>query len=94
MATEHGNLVEDFRPPPWPEDFGQCLERLKGMAGLTWRELARQLKVNVRVVWRWKAGASPGPGHLVSLFSLAAGMGLRHLLLPEAGQPRGEDQQE
>ena len=61
---------------------------------MTWRGLARELKVNVRIVWRWKAGAKPGPGHLVSLFGLAAEMGLLHLLLPEVGEPRGEDRQE
>ena len=29
--------------------------------------------------------------HLVSLFGLAPGMGLLHLLLPEAGEPGGAD---
>ena len=56
---------------------------------MTWRGLARRLKVNARLVWRWKAGAAPGSGHLVSLFTLAAGMGLLHLLLPEAGEQVG-----
>ena len=31
----------------------------------------------------------PGSGHLVSLFGLAAEMGLLHLLLPEVGEPEG-----
>ena len=29
--------------------------------------------------------------HLVSLFGLAAGMGLLHLLLPKTGEPGGAD---
>ena len=71
-----------------PEEFPRGFPHFRDVAGLTWRGLARSLRVNVRVVWRWKAGASPG--HLVSLFRLAAGMGLLHHLLPEAGQPEGE----
>ena len=56
-------------------------------AGLTWRGLARLLKVNARSVRRWRAGTRPGSGHLVNLFDLAAVMGLLHILLPSAGEP-------
>ena len=83
--------VYHVEPEEFPQDFPQRLEVFRDAAGLTWRGLARQLKVNVRIVWRWKAGARPGPGHLVSLFGLAAGMGLLHLLLPEVGEPGGAD---
>ena len=79
--------VYHVEPERFPQDFPQRLEVFKDAAGLTWRGLARQLRVNSRTVWRWKAGAAPGSGHLVSLFALAAGMGLLHLLLPEAGEP-------
>ena len=41
---------------------------------------------DARLVFRWKTGAAPGSGYLVALFSLAAGMGLLHLPLPEVGE--------
>ena len=75
--------VYHIEPEEFPPNFPQRLDAFRQAAGLTWRGLARLLKVNARTVWRWKAGAVPGSGHLVSLFSLAAGMGLLHLLLPE-----------
>ena len=77
--------VYHIEPEEFPTDFPDRLDAFRRAAGLSWRGLARRLKVNARLVFRWKAGASPGSGHLVSLFSLAAGMGLLHLLLPEAG---------
>ncbi len=79
--------VYHIEPEAFPADFPQRLDAFRQAAGLSWRGLSRQLKVNSRTVRRWKAGAAPGSGHLVSLFSLAAGMGLLHLLLPELGEP-------
>ena len=73
----------------FPPDFPRRLDAFRRAAGLSSRGLARLLKVNARTVFRWQAGAAPGSGHLVSLFGLAAGMGLLHLLLPELGQPEG-----
>ena len=69
----------------FPKDFPARLEMFKDAAGLTWRGLARQLRVNARNVRRWRAGTRPGPGHLFSLFSLAAKMDLLHHLLTAAG---------
>ena len=61
--------------------------RFKEASGLSWRALARELRVDIRQLKRWRKGTRPGPGNLVALFSLAARMGLLHLLLPEAGEP-------
>ena len=80
-------LVYHVEREEFPQDFPERLERFRQAAGLSWRELARRLKVNARVVRRWNAGASPGSGHLVNLFDLAAGMGLLHILLPSVGEP-------
>ena len=71
----------------FPPDFPDRLERFIGAAGLSWRGLARRLRVSVRCVWRWKAGTRPETGHFYSLLDLAAGMGLLHILLPSAGKP-------
>lgn len=80
--------VYHIEPEEFPPDFPDRLDTFRQAAGLSWRGLARELKVNSRLVFRWKTGAAPGSGHLVSLFGLAAGMGLLHLLLPEAGNPQ------
>ena len=82
--------VYHVEPEDFPQDFPERLDRFRQAAGLSWRGLARRLKINARSVRRWKAGTRPGPGHLVSLFGLAAGLGLLHLLLPEAGEPEGD----
>ena len=58
--------VYHVEPEEFPPDF---LDRFRQAAGLSWRELARRLKVNARIVRRWKAGAKSGPGHLVNLLS-------------------------
>lgn len=81
--------VYHIEPEEFPPDFPRRLDAFRRAAGLSSRGLARLLKINARLVFRWQAGAAPGSGHLVSLFTLAAGMGLLHLLLPEVGEPEG-----
>ena len=76
--------VYRLEPPRFPEEFPERLERFKEAAGFSWRGLARELRVDIRQLKRWRSGTSPGPGNLVALFSLAARLGLLHLLLPEA----------
>ncbi len=49
------------------------------------RSLARILRVDNRMLRRWRKGTTPDPGHLIALFDLAARMGLLHILLPSAG---------
>ena len=78
-------------PEEFPPDFPLRLDRFRQAAGFTWRGLARELRVNARTVRRWNAGTKVGSGHLVSLFALAARMGQLHHLLPEAGEPDGQD---
>ena len=79
--------VYRLEPSRFPEDFPQRLERFKAASGLSWRGLARELCIDIRLVKRWRNGARPDSANLIALFSLAAGMGLLHLLLPEAGEP-------
>ena len=80
-------LVYRVEPARFPEDFPQRLENFRMAAGLSRRELARQLLADVRLLKRWNNGTRPDSAYLVALFVLAAGMGLLHLLLPEAGEP-------
>ncbi len=86
--------VYHVEPEEFPQDFPERLERFRQPAGLTWRGLARRLKVNARVVRRWRAGAKPGSGHLVNPFDLAAGMGLLHILLPSVGESEPAEPEE
>ena len=83
--------VYRIEPPPFPEDFPQRLERFKEASGMSWRELARRLRIDIRLVHRWRNGTRPDSANLMALFSLAAGLGLLHLLLPEAGRHEGSD---
>ena len=87
-------LVYHVEREEFPRDFPERLDRFRQAAGLSWREMARRLKVNARLVRRWRAGAKPGSGHLVNLFDLAAGMGLLHHLLPSVGEPEAVDSAE
>ena len=73
-------------PEEFPQDFPHRLDRFRQAAGFSWRGLARELRVNARTVRRWNAGSRVGSGHLVSLFTLAARLGLLHYLLPETGE--------
>ena len=41
MAIEERNRTLDYRPQPFPEDFGERLEQLKEMTGLSWQEFRR-----------------------------------------------------
>ena len=57
-------------------------------AELSSRGLARLLHVDNRMLRRWRKGTQPDPGHLVTLFTLAAETGLLHILLPAVGEPQ------
>ena len=78
--------VYRLEPPRFPEEFPQRLEKFKEASGLSWRGLARELCVDIRLVKRWRKGSRPDSANLIALFGLAAGMGLLHLLLPESGR--------
>ena len=56
MATEELNLMDDYRPPPLPEDFGRRLEGLKKLTNLRWQEFAGRLGVTDRGVLLWRRG--------------------------------------
>ena len=74
--------VYRLEPPQFPADFPERLDEFRRAAGLSWRELARLLQVNVRSVHRWRNGARPDAGRLVSLLELAAELELLDRLFP------------
>lgn len=55
----------------FPDDFPAWVERLQEASGLTWREFAGRLGVNVRSVHRWRRGSRPDSAHLLALFRFA-----------------------
>ena len=80
--------VYRIEPSRFPPDFPERLERFMEAAELSSRGLARLLRVDNRMLRRWRKGTQPDPGHLVALFTLAAEIGLLHLLLPAVGEPK------
>ena len=81
--------VYHVEPALFPEDFPERLERFKNAARLSWRGLARRLRVSTRCIWRWKAGVQPDSAHLIALFTTAEEMGLLHILLHGSEGPGG-----
>lgn len=72
MTLVQGNLLEDFRPKPWPEDFGRRLERLKVLTGLKWKEFAPLLGVSERAMLLWRRGERrPSGANILALTELA-----------------------
>lgn len=72
----------------FPEDFPERLERLRDACDLSWRGLARALRLHPRSLRRWRRGAKPDAAHLLALLGFAADRGLLHCLMPTA-QPAG-----
>ena len=85
--------VYRVEPSQFPPDFPERLERFMKAGGFTSLGLARRLRVNNRMLRRWRRGTKPDPGHLVNLFNLAIEVGLLHLLLPAAGERQGVGRQ-
>ena len=72
MTLAEGNLLEDYRPPQWPEDFGRRLEGLKVLAGVKWREMARLLGVSERAILQWRRGERrPSGANILAITELA-----------------------
>ena len=73
----------------FPPDFPQRLERLREASQLSWRGLARALRLHPRSLRRWRRGAKPDAAHLLALFGFAAEQGLLHCLMTQPQQ--GDD---
>lgn len=70
-------LVVDGLPIPYgsgvlPEDFARRLTRLKEASGLSWNGFAEALGVDPKQLLRWRHGAEPCGGAMLSLIALAA----------------------
>ena len=71
MTTEVRKRTLNNRPPPFPEDFGERLEDLKGLSGLSWGEFAERLGVTQRGLSKWRRGGPPSGAYLWAIIELA-----------------------
>ena len=74
MVIEERNRTLNYRTPPFPEDFGIRLERLKEMTGLSWAEFAELLGVTQRGLLKWRRGGPPSGAYLWAILDLASGV--------------------
>ena len=65
MTTEERKRTLNNRPPPFPEDFGERLEGLKEMVGVSWGEFAERLGVTQRGLAKWRRGGPPSGAYLL-----------------------------
>ena len=72
MATNERSRTLDLRPPPFPEDFGERLEGLKEMVGVSWGEFAERVGVTERGMLKWRRGGPPSGAYLWSIIELGA----------------------
>ena len=88
MTLAERNPLADFRPAPWPEDFGRRLEGLKVLAGVKWQEMARLLGVTDRAILLWRRGERrPSGANILAITELARSIpgGIEVLCQGDAG---------
>ena len=71
MATRERNCTLDYSPPPFPDDFGERLEGLKELVGVSWREFAELLGVTERGLLKWRRGGPPSGAYFWAIMELA-----------------------
>ena len=71
MTTEVRKRTLNNRPPPFPEDFGERLEGLKELSGLSWGEFAERLSVTQRGLAKWRNGGPPSGAYFWAILDLA-----------------------
>ena len=71
MATEKRNQTSEYRPPPFPDNFGERLEGLKELSGLSWAEFGRRLGVTQTGMRKWRRGGPPSGAYFWAIIELA-----------------------
>ena len=96
MLIEERNRTLDYRPRPFPENFGERLEQLKEMTGLSWQKFAELLSVTQRGLLKWRRGGLPSGAYLWAILELASGVprGFRLMLYgDDASKDQGQDKE-
>ncbi len=78
--------MEPLQGAVLPEDFPLRLELLKEASGFSWRGMARAIGIDHKLLLRWRRGAAPSGGSMLSLFLFANRIGCLHILLGEGLQ--------
>ena len=71
MTTSERKRTSNNRPPPFPEDFGERLEGLKELSGLSWGAFAERLSVTQRGLAKWRNGGPPSGAYFWAILELA-----------------------
>ena len=71
MTTEVRKRRLNNRPPPFPEDFGERLERLKELSGLSWGHFAERLEVTQTGLRKWRNGRPSSGAYFWAILKLA-----------------------
>ncbi len=71
MTTSERKRTLNNRPPPFPEDFGERLEDLKELSGLSWGDFAERLSVTQRGLAKWRNGGPPSGAYFWAIIELA-----------------------
>ena len=71
MTTEVRKRRLNNRPPPFPEDFGRRLERLKELSGLSWGRFAERLEVTQTGLRKWRNGRPPSGAYFWAILKFA-----------------------
>ncbi len=74
MVIKERNRTLNYRTPPFPEDFGERLGRLKEMTGLSWGEFAELLGVTQRGLLKWRRRGPHSGAYLWAILELASGV--------------------
>ena len=69
---EASKQIEDSYPELFPKDFGERLERLRELAGLSWEEFAERLSADDDRVVEWRKGSVPSGGEVWHIMHLAS----------------------
>ena len=95
MTTMERNRSAERRLPPFPDDFGRRLERLKELSGLSWKEFAETLGVTDRGVLKWRRGGPPSGACFWAVLKLARDLsgGYDLMLGDDEGQVRKGDEE-
>ena len=96
MAIEgrEGGAEKRRGGPPFPEGFGERLERLMAMADLSRQDLARLFGVTERTVQKWLNGGTPSGGNYWGIMTLARGIpgGFELMLHGDASRGSGAEE--
>ena len=81
---DSSNQGEGSYPELFPDDFGQRLERLLDLAGLSWEQFADLVGVEYDLVMEWREGAIPSGWEVWRIMRLAWSVpGGIDVMLPE-----------